>query len=141
MSGWIIENTLVAGVLAMVVATACRGLRKHPALCHLLWLLVMIRLALPPIPVQTPLSKLLEPTRNVAPSVTLIRDVANVPEAMEAIEKSPDEAPMITSAMVEPTTMQSEAKWRMNGNVPLVLLWLGGSLVLLWRQIGSVFRF
>ncbi|MFG0328459.1 MAG: TPR end-of-group domain-containing protein [Phycisphaerales bacterium] len=46
---WAIENTVMAALLAIVVAGACRVFRDRPAVCHLLWLLVLVRLVAPPI--------------------------------------------------------------------------------------------
>ncbi|MBI1850575.1 MAG: tetratricopeptide repeat protein [Planctomycetes bacterium] len=50
---WVTENTLVAAGLAIVVAVACRCLRSHPAVCHFLWLLVLVRLVVPPLHVPS----------------------------------------------------------------------------------------
>jgi len=47
---WAIENTVVAGLLALVAIGACYLLRSRPALCHLVWVLVMVRLVIPPLP-------------------------------------------------------------------------------------------
>jgi beta-lactamase regulating signal transducer with metallopeptidase domain/tetratricopeptide (TPR) repeat protein len=49
MWSWILENTLVSSALAVVVAIACRCLRSRPAVCHFLWLLVLVRLVCPPL--------------------------------------------------------------------------------------------
>jgi len=50
MLGWIIENTVLASGLAVVVGLVCRFNRTRPAFCHLLWLLVFGVLVLPPLP-------------------------------------------------------------------------------------------
>lgn len=47
---WTLENTLVALILAVIVALLCRGLRARPAVCHLLWTLVLVALLVPPLP-------------------------------------------------------------------------------------------
>ena len=46
---WAIENSVMAIGLAAFAVVACRALRAKPALCHLLWALVLIRLVAPPI--------------------------------------------------------------------------------------------
>lgn len=54
---WIVQNTLAAGCLALVVAAVCRWGRLSPALRHGLWLVVLIKLVTPPlvnIPVPLP---------------------------------------------------------------------------------------
>ncbi len=46
--GW---NTCLAALVAVVVWFACRtaALRRRPALCHALWLLVLVKLVTPPL--------------------------------------------------------------------------------------------
>lgn len=41
---WLLQNALMAGLLALVVAIVCRLLRPRPAVQHALWLLVLIKL-------------------------------------------------------------------------------------------------
>ena len=52
MVGWLIENTLITAAIAGLVFIACRHLRLKPAVCHLLWVLVLIRLVAPPVHVE-----------------------------------------------------------------------------------------
>jgi beta-lactamase regulating signal transducer with metallopeptidase domain len=47
---FLVENTVAAAALGLVVAAVCRFNRSRPALCHFLWLLVLVRLVMPPIP-------------------------------------------------------------------------------------------
>jgi beta-lactamase regulating signal transducer with metallopeptidase domain len=46
---WLVQNTVVAAVLAGVVAVICRFARPSPAVRHALWLVVLIKLAAPPL--------------------------------------------------------------------------------------------
>jgi beta-lactamase regulating signal transducer with metallopeptidase domain len=46
---WLLENTLLAGLLALGVSLACRVRRLSPAVRNALWLVVVIRLVAPPI--------------------------------------------------------------------------------------------
>lgn len=48
---WILENTLIAVVMAAGVCLACRVFRARPAVCHFLWVLVLVRLVAPPVSV------------------------------------------------------------------------------------------
>ena len=75
----LLENTVMAGGLAAVVAVVCRFNRARPALCHMLWLLVFAVLVMPPLPmggaglrssVSSLLSPPVEPTNptDVAPA-------------------------------------------------------------------------
>jgi beta-lactamase regulating signal transducer with metallopeptidase domain/Flp pilus assembly protein TadD len=52
LTSWIIENTLMASGMAVIVACLCRFNRKRPAFCHLLWLLVFMALVAPPLPLD-----------------------------------------------------------------------------------------
>jgi len=47
MVGWLIENTLITAGIALVLFIACRHLRLKPAVCHLLWAIVLVRLVAP----------------------------------------------------------------------------------------------
>jgi len=46
----LLENSVFAGALAVVVAIVCHFQRARPAFCHLLWLLVLAVLVMPPTP-------------------------------------------------------------------------------------------
>ncbi|HZN37638.1 MAG TPA: M56 family metallopeptidase [Planctomycetota bacterium] len=46
---WLVANTLVAGVLALLVMGVGRWLRPAPAAMHVLWLFVLLKLVLPPL--------------------------------------------------------------------------------------------
>lgn len=46
---WILDNTLAAAVLALLVALACRLWRLPPVVRHGLWLIVLVKLIVPPV--------------------------------------------------------------------------------------------
>ncbi len=50
MLAWILGNTAMAAGLALVIALVCRLYRSRPAFCHLLWLLALAALVMPPLP-------------------------------------------------------------------------------------------
>ena len=50
---WLLQNAFVATLLAAVVYLICRTRRLSPAGCHLLWLVVLVKLITPPIPLWT----------------------------------------------------------------------------------------
>ena len=50
MLNWIAENTVVTLALAGVALALCRLLRARPAVCHMIWVLVLLRLVAPPLP-------------------------------------------------------------------------------------------
>src|SRR6266700_4699419 len=49
MAWWLVQNALVATVLAGMVALICRFAKPGPAVRHALWLVVLIKLMAPPI--------------------------------------------------------------------------------------------
>ena len=49
MIGWLAQNTVVAALLAVVVAVVVRAAKPSPAVRHLLWLLVIVKLVVPPV--------------------------------------------------------------------------------------------
>ena len=46
---WLIVHTVTTAAMAVVVAAACRWSRLGPAVRHLLWLVVLIKLLTPPV--------------------------------------------------------------------------------------------
>jgi beta-lactamase regulating signal transducer with metallopeptidase domain len=46
---WLAQNTIFAGLLAVVVAIGCRVCRFRPAVQHALWLVVLVKLVTPPL--------------------------------------------------------------------------------------------
>ncbi len=47
---WLAQTTVVAAALAGAVALLCRRLRPRPAVRHALWLVVLVKLLMPPLP-------------------------------------------------------------------------------------------
>src|SRR5258707_14652364 len=45
---WLLQNPVLAALLAVGVAVLCRFARPNPAVRHVLWLLVLARLLMPP---------------------------------------------------------------------------------------------
>jgi hypothetical protein len=45
---WIVQNTMVIGLLAAIVAIACRFGRLRPAVQHILWVVVLLKFLLSP---------------------------------------------------------------------------------------------
>ncbi len=138
---WITENTLVALALAVVVAIVCRFSRQRPALCHALWVLVLIRLLAPPLPWATPISTLIHPIThaNVAATHVVAEPYAETlvsPHAAQ-IPASTHLTPINESASgpfeyVKPVPVP-EVKWSIPFTVPTALMasWLMG-MILIW---------
>ena len=76
---WIVQNFVVAGLLAAFVEVGCRAARIGPVGRHVLWLLVLLKLVAPPVILQWPwevpaplqlTSRLLQQTNMPGPIVT-----------------------------------------------------------------------
>ncbi|WP_435008590.1 M56 family metallopeptidase [Tundrisphaera lichenicola] len=107
MLGWFAESTLIAGGLAALVALACRSRRLGPEARHALWLVVMIKLAIPPLvawpstwPEARPASP--APRSELPPSIPeplpapdLIPDPWPDPERWAILPAPPGESPIL----------------------------------------------
>ncbi|MEX2142889.1 MAG: M56 family metallopeptidase [Pirellulales bacterium] len=51
MIAWLVQNAVAVAPLSVCVAIVCRLVRPAPAACHALWLLVLLKLVVPPLPV------------------------------------------------------------------------------------------
>lgn len=56
MLGWILENTLLACMVAVPMLLFERRLRSRPAVCHTVWLTVLLVLLLPPVELPSPVA-------------------------------------------------------------------------------------
>lgn len=134
---WVVENTLLAVMLALVAMLVCRLVRPRPALAHLLWLAVVLRLVCPPLPfavelpVRDPFGARAAPVRT-APTPAR-RDRAPVADAASiASEPRPPQpalSPSVASHRATRTTTHgtpasalAPAPWRW-----LPWLWVAGS--------------
>jgi len=120
----LIENALVASILAPLVWLLCRTLRPRPALAHLLWLVLLVKFIAPPV-VEWPWSYAITPgaefvqPEGVAPARPgVLPAAANPPRSqarpVSASEQRPAPAPERSSI----TTAQL-----------LLGLWAGGALL------------
>lgn len=149
---WMLENTLMAGAMALVVVFLCRKLKKHPALCHGLWLLVLVRLVMPPLPVPSLTSTLfslietseIQVEAPLSPSLldgsiqaALLRELRDEePSTLPVAE--PTVSPAIPVSTQAPVATRS---WELNPVLLLLLLWAAGALVVWLRHsqgIGQV---
>ncbi len=85
MTHWLLENAVYAGLLALVVAAGIYLTKPQPAVRHAFWLLVLLRLVLPPVPqLSIGLSNfLVQPQSIVAQTISAPRnDVVFLKETM-----------------------------------------------------------
>src|SRR5689334_4322771 len=88
---WLLETTVVAAALAGAVAVLCRRLRPRPAVRHALWLVVLLKLLMPPLlawpwpaPAPAPLAEEPSPRPPPAPAAEEIGWVLPTSEAAVA---------------------------------------------------------
>jgi beta-lactamase regulating signal transducer with metallopeptidase domain len=51
MTSWLVQNAVFVVPLAACIAVVCTMLRPRPSVCHALWLVVLFKLLMPPLPV------------------------------------------------------------------------------------------
>lgn len=155
MIAWVLGNTLVAAVLAGLVALVCRRQAHRPALCHLLWLLVLVALVAPPLPLarlpgatlRDGLARWLAPpaVEQVVPA-PLATAPEQVPAALptpsrESAAPAPSTAPPAASG--SPGPLASLRTWvaGLDATGAALALWVAGSVLALLLQVLAVLRF
>ena len=107
MTWWILQSTLMAGVMAAIIGLACRLRRVSPALQHALWLFVLLKLLTPPVlvwPWRLPDLTALAGSR---PAPEAFRPDVPGPEALSPLAAPPREPPAETAegrAIIEGST-------------------------------------
>src|SRR5262245_34750357 len=139
---WLLQNTILAGLLAIGVALLCRFRRIGPALRHALWLLVLVRLVLPPgalnWPWEVPLRWPAPETAAAETSIAQRPADASFVESVEIVQTSDGNVPEPPSPPLEPpvtsTATAAIAPWWIWAGRGALLLWLSGALGIAWRQ-------
>src|SRR5258706_7176767 len=103
--GW---NLLVAGLLGFAVWLLCRTamLRQRPALCHALWLLVLLKLVTPPL-VPVPVLPAIA-AKEHGETTTLSRSAAIPGDTVDRFEQRGDRSNAIQTKKAEGTLEPSE---------------------------------
>ncbi|HEX4794291.1 MAG TPA: M56 family metallopeptidase [Humisphaera sp.] len=121
------QNSLGAAILALLAIVASLFLRR-PALTHILWVLVLVKLITPPIwaiPVTIGLEKPVTASTVAAPRIEAAQDPAlRSYVAIDSIERT---APPVISPIVQAQKPQ-RVNWE-NASVAAVSLWICGSIV------------
>lgn len=153
MLAWFLENTLVAGVLALLVALATRCLSPRPATAHLLWVAALCALLMPSLPwITTPGAELRLALRgwlavSTAPEVASVPALP-VPEALDPLGVA--DAPLSEPAAPDTDSLDDPAP---PGRFPAwvrapgvlekgaMLLWLAGAVFVLFGSARRVLPF
>ena len=129
MIAWMLQNAVVAAVLALLVWGICHWRRLGPAARHGLWLLVLIKLLMPPVvswpwAVTNPLAR-----AQAGPGARADQDTFEAPPAP------------LSAAPVKPGSLQTHAAgleggyWTLQRAVDvLTVVWLSGAAVYLLLQ-------
>ncbi len=152
MAAWILETTLFAGLLAVFAHLCGHARRLPPGLCHLTWLIVLLRLLVPPGLIYWPCS-LSQPPLAV-PIASRQDDRRNEPHQLNIA--LPGNLPGMPIVRVEsPPIVAEEARFEISDHpepptwVPddrlssaALLFWVFGSVAILGRCLreGSLFN-
>jgi beta-lactamase regulating signal transducer with metallopeptidase domain len=153
---WLAQNTLIAAVLAGIVALLCRYGRFNPAVKHALWLVVLVKLVMPPV-VEWPwaLPDLGQSFPSEVPALVETLEVSESPPEMEeplAAILSGEDQPLFTALAFsevmseEPSSPPNQVAilpgWQPAWLVSLTLyLWLGGMVGMGLLQLIRITRF
>jgi beta-lactamase regulating signal transducer with metallopeptidase domain len=143
---WLAETTVVAAVLAGAAALLCRRFRPRPAVCHALWLVVLLKLLTPPLmawPWPTPEPRADESPR-APPAELPVADPPDEavtvwlpPESFVVEPASPPEPPAVELAPLAPVTPRSRAAL-----APLAVdVWAIGAALMAVVQLARIVRF
>ena len=128
----VLWNAVLATALAVVVALAERTpfLRRRPAVTHLLWFAVLLKLVIPPL---VPLPFLPRATADV-PTKTIAHQIVHQAESLETAQTI--HAPMAASV---PTAAAPAESWQPDSFWVLLAVSFAGTLVFLahcaWRSV------
>jgi beta-lactamase regulating signal transducer with metallopeptidase domain len=122
----VLSNAVIATVLAVVVALAerARFLRRRPAVTHLLWFAVLLKLAIPPL---VPLPLLPSATAN-SQTKTLLQRVVHQADPVESAN-----AIQAVTAATAPAAVAPAEPWQPDLPATLLILSFVGTLVFLAR--------
>ncbi len=139
---WLIENAVAAALLAGGVALLCRARRFRPAVCHALWLLVLLKLLTPPLlrwpwPLAPPAPFVVVDVEPPTPVEDETPVFAARDEAGEPVEAA---VPVEAAPLVEPAEVVSSPR-RETVGAAVVRLWLAGAGVMALLQGARLVRF
>lgn len=142
---WLIQNAVIASVIALVLASVFRFKRPSPAFEHLLWLIVAAKFVLPPIvSFQAPVPY--DITVRVLSTVDGSRFARNLADAASSRVTGMNESSADSSSAMRPApgsvalakldAVAPERSDRGSGIVGLLMfIWLSGAIISLARQL------
>ena len=146
---WMLENTLVAALIAVATMLAVRHLHVRPAIAHLLWLVALAVLLMPRLPViRTPGHELRVGLRNLwsaergrMPSFLAPRTAQPAPVPLVLTENALADAEPESAAALPSTVELDAVRPGRKLEAWALLVWLAGALVVLARSARRVIPF
>jgi beta-lactamase regulating signal transducer with metallopeptidase domain len=152
---WLAQNTLMAAALAALVALLCRLGRFRPSVRHALWLVVLIKLLMPPgvqwpwplPPVGSTSGSMAVVPSELHPLAESVLSLGDVPELLLVHEEALPAAGEVSSLRVEtdpvaaPSAEHSAETAATDWRAVSVALWLAGTLSLAVVQAIRIMRF
>lgn len=147
---WMLENTVVAALVALATSIAIRNLRVRPAIAHLLWLVALAVLLMPRLPVvRTPGHELRVGLRS------MLRSLEPAPSVLPAAPagQRPSPAPIVvTGGTLEETSpaLSTVAPESLESTLPLprrnlevwgLAIWAAGALFVVARAVRRIAPF
>ncbi len=138
---WIVQHLIVVTALATLVLVAGRVFRLSPAVRHALWVVVLIKLMMPPVIVWPWAMPQYAPAALSAPGTTTIVDVSEIAlepdDVAVPLAKTGPEAAVSSSAATV-----SALRWTTENHRSLVLgLWCAGSVIVAGIHFGRIARY
>lgn len=127
----LLAHVLLVALLATGVSAACRWGRFRPSICHALWLVVLVKLTVPPI---------------LAWPISVQEILPPLPETFVAIEQAASTPHTAASDVSTPPETPPQAPIRTDSSIAahfvvvLAGIWLAGCLVALARHIARLRR-
>src|SRR5262245_5709170 len=148
---WLLQNTVLPGLLAAAVTLLCRWKRVGPALRHALWVLVLLRLLWPPGLVTWPWQLPALPA-STAPAGAGPRDLAaatiepnpanGVLEGVEIVRVEKTEEPPVALAVADaPVAAAVEpVRWWVIAWWACLSIWATGAVVVAARHLHGLVK-
>jgi beta-lactamase regulating signal transducer with metallopeptidase domain len=146
---WLLQNTVLAGLLALGVTLLCRWRRVGPALRHALWVLVLLRLLWPPgivtwpwhlpaLPSASPPAQV-EP-REVAVAAAETNPANGVLEGVEIVRLERSEEPPAAVAAADAPPAPEPVRWWVIAWWAAGSIWAAGAVVVAARHLHGLVK-
>jgi beta-lactamase regulating signal transducer with metallopeptidase domain len=132
MTSWVVETLLTTALLALVVSLLCALMPRRPALCHALWLVVLLRFLMPPVVAWTDVREFLASS-----------ETATAPEAVHVAAEASQPSTLFMAPAAFAHTLDAQTAsapyrmWLLRG---LGVCWATGAGVIILLQLFGLVR-